>query len=371
MRAKSNVIVVDLGACNCKAGFAGEDSPRSIFPTLIAKSKNTDQNNSEQLHDFVVGNMTNSNVDIPSIRSPFRNGLVTAKDDIEKIFIHIFENELHVDSERRPIVVSEPLENTREVRSCFAEVLFETFQIPSIYMGSSPQLALYSSCETTGIVLDVGDSFSQVASIFEWTQMPQTLIRNNLGGNVVSKYFQRCLKDTSYQFSGPNGVNNAKELKEKIGCIALDYQGELKKNDKLSVDYQLSPDSVIKVGNEVFSCPECLFQPSLAGVDCDGVANMIYESIMRSDIGLRDDLLNNVLISSGTTLFKGFEQRLEKELNALFEGKTINLVAKPKRLNAVWVGGSIVGSLALFSQMVVTKEEFREVGVTSLMRRFY
>lgn len=92
---------------------------------------------------------------------------------------------------------------------------------------------------------------------------------------------------------------------------------------------------------------------------------------MRSDIGLRDELLSNIVISSGTTLIKGFEERLQKELTSLFDGREITINANPKRLNAVWIGGSIVGSLALFSQMVVTREEFKEVGSSALMRRFY
>ncbi|OHT11550.1 actin [Tritrichomonas foetus] len=371
MRAKSNVIVIDLGACSCKAGFAGEDTPRSNFPTLVAKVKNYDPVLDDAGHDFVVGNMQNANVDIPSILCPFKNGLVSAKEDIEKLFTHIFENELHVDSEKRPIVLSEPLENTKETRSCFAEVLFETFHIPSIFMGSSPSLALYSSCETAGVVLDVGDSFAQVSSIYEWTQMPQTLIRTNLAGMTVSKYFQKCLKDTSYQFTSSNGTTFAKQLKEKLGFVSLDYQKTSQMEDDKKIEYQLGPDSNIKVGKERFMCPECLFQPSLVGMDCDSVATMVYESVMRSDIGLRDDLLKNIVISSGTTLMKGFEERLKKELTSLFEGRSFNLVASPKRLNSVWVGGSIVGSLALFSQMVVTREEFGEVGATALMRRFY
>lgn len=370
MRGKSNVIVVDLGACNCKAGFAGEDTPRSIFPTLIAKVKNYDPNSENAGHDFIVGSMQNQNVDIPSIRSPFKNGLVTAKEDIEKLFTHIFENELHVDSEKRSIVLSEPVENTKETRSCFAEVLFETFHIPSIFMGSSPSLALYSSCETVGVVLDVGDSFAQVSSIYEWTQMPQTLIRTNLGGMAVSKFFQKSLKDASYQFTSSNGINVAKELKEKIGYVALNYKEEMNKQSNF-VDYQLGPDTTVKIGNERFTCPECLFQPSLINYDCDSVSGIVYESVMRSDIGLRDDLLNNVVLSSGTTLLKGFEERLHNDLTNQFEGKSITINANPKRLNAVWVGGSIVGSLALYSQMVVTNDEFKEVGPTALMRRFY
>lgn len=371
MRGKSHVIVVDLGTCNCKVGFAGEDTPRSIFPTLIAKVKNFDPKLDVSAHDFLVGSMQNANVDVSTIRCPFKNGLVTAKDDIEKLFTHIFENELHVDSEKRSIVLSEPVENTRETRSCFAEVLFETFHIPSIFMGSSPSLALYSSCETSGVVLDVGDSFAQVSSIYEWTQMPQALIRNNLGGLTVSKFFQKSLKDTSYHFTSANGINFAKELKEKIGFVALDYKETMSNESNTLVDYQLNPDTKIKVGPERFTCPECLFQPSLVSYECDSVSGLIHESVMRSDIGLRDELLSNIVISSGTTLIKGFEERLQKELTSLFDGREITINANPKRLNAVWIGGSIVGSLALFSQMVVTREEFKEVGSSALMRRFY
>ena len=371
MRAKSNVIVVDLGSINCKAGFAGEDTPRSIFPTMIGNVKNYDPKTDETGKDFIVGNMQNPKIDPSTIRSPFKNGLIAAKEDITKLYSHIFDDELHVESEKRSIVMSEPIETTKETRTCYAEVLFETFHVPSIFIASSPLLALYSTCQTVGIVLDVGDSYAQVSSIYEWTQMPQTLIKNDLSGSTISKFFQNCLKDSSYQFSGASGLNIARQIKERVGFVSPDYELSLSQDGEKTMNYQIGPDSVIKIGKERFMCPEVLFKPNLMNLDCDSIPSMIYESFMRSDIGLRKELLQNVVLSSGTTLLKGFEDRLKKELMTLFEDQPFNINASPKRLHSVWIGGSIVGSLALFPQMVVTRDEYREVGPTALMRRFY
>jgi actin-related protein len=62
-------------------------------------------------------------------------------------------------------------------RQNIAETLFEAFRVPSTYLGIVPTLALFTSCKTGGVAIDCGDSFSQVSSVFEWTQMPQNLLR--------------------------------------------------------------------------------------------------------------------------------------------------------------------------------------------------
>jgi actin-related protein len=101
------------------------------------------------------------------------------------------------------------------------------------------------------------------------------------------------------------------------------------------------------------------------------VAELLFESVMRCDRGLRASLWGNVVVTGGTTLFPGFEPRLKKELAVLAPGVDINIVNVPNRATATWVGGSIVGALELFGQMVVTREEFHESGAVALRRRFY
>jgi actin-related protein len=114
-----------------------------------------------------------------------------------------------------------------------------------------------------------------------------------------------------------------------------------------------------------------LFNPKLDGLSCFSVAELVYESVMRADVGLRPELWSNVVVSGGTTMCNGFGERLKMELAKLAPGVEINLVMAPDRMKSVWIGGSILGSLALFGQMVVTSEEYRESGSAAVRRRFY
>jgi hypothetical protein len=81
---------------------------------------------------------------------------------------------------------------------------------------------------------------------------------------------------------------------------------------------------------------------------------------MRCDIGFRPSLWANIGLARGTTKLIGFEDRLRKELNVLAPEAEITFVMAVDKQLATWVGGSILGELELFSQMVVTREEYDE-----------
>ena len=51
-----------------------------------------------------------------------------------------------------------------------------------------------------------------------------------------------------------------------------------------------------------------LQQQDIAGFA--GVQQMIVESISKSDIDIRRDLFTNIITSGGTTMFKGFQERV-------------------------------------------------------------
>lgn len=365
------MIVVDIGANETKAGFAGEDTPHSVFPTLIGKIKSYDPAIDGMGKDFLVGADAKSSTDITGLHCPMKNGIFEGKDDFEKLFKHIFENELHLDAERHPIVLSEPINNPVSARQLYAEILFESFHCPSVYYGTTPQLAMYTSNKTTGVVLDIGESFAQVASIFEWTQIPQSLQRSPLGGASINRFIQNSLKGTSYHFQNQAGFEIARDIKEKHCFIARDFRLAEQQEEGKFVDYSLSPDYSIQIGAERYTCPELLFNPSLQNIQCDNIAQMVYESIMRCDTGLRSELFSNIVVCGGTTLFQGFADRLSIELKKLAPEENINFVFGPKREYSAWIGGSVLGSMALFHQMVVTLDEYRESGITAIQNRFY
>ena len=95
-------------------------------------------------------------------------------------------------------------------------------------------------------------------------------------------------------------------------------------------------------------------------------------TIMKCDIDVRKDLYANIVLSGGTTMYEGIADRLNKEITALAPPTMkVKIVAPPERKYAVWVGGSILASLATFPQMVITKEEFDEAGAQIVHRKCF
>lgn len=70
---------------------------------------------------------------------------------------------------------------------------------------------------------------------------------------------------------------------------------------------------------------------------------------MKSDIDVRRDLYNNIVMSGGTTMFEGISERLSLEMTQLAPSTMkIKVVAPPERKFSVWIGGSILSSLSTF-----------------------
>ena len=98
--------------------------------------------------------------------------------------------------------------------------------------------------------------------------------------------------------------------------------------------------------------PEILFTPLLAGLEFDGISEMVYKSIMKSDLTLRGSFFKKVLISGGTTMFSGFPTRLKNDLEYLHKEKylkgsvskdfQVTVADPPTRKYNVFIGASFV-----------------------------
>eukprot|EP00478_Filoreta_tenera_P001859 GABV01001900.1.p1 GENE.GABV01001900.1~~GABV01001900.1.p1 ORF type:complete len:145 (-),score=39.56 GABV01001900.1:252-686(-) len=143
-------------------------------------------------------------------------------------------------------------------------------------------------------------------------------------------------------------------------------------SSELEKNYELPDGQVITVGNERFRCPEVLFQPSLIGLEQDGIHKLAYESIMKCDVDIRRDLYGNSVLSGGTTMFPGIAERVHKELTHLAPASIkVKIVAPPERKYSVWIGGSILASLSTFQQMWITKQEYDESGPSIVHRKCF
>lgn len=59
------------------------------------------------------------------------------------------------------------------------------------------------------------------------------------------------------------------------------------------------------MGTERFKAPEILFNPELIGLEYAGIHQVVVDSINRVDLDLRKSLYANVVLSGGSTLYKG------------------------------------------------------------------
>ena len=70
---------------------------------------------------------------------------------------------------------------------------------------------------------------------------------------------------------------------------------------------------------------------------------------MKCDVDIRKDLYGNIVMAGGSTMFKFLQERLNKEVVALAPSTMkIIVIPPPERKYSVWIGGSILSSLASF-----------------------
>ena len=312
-------IVLDTGSGLIKAGFAGDDLPKCVIPTVVDGK-------------YVI-----------------ENGVTTNWDDMERLWHQTYQ-QLNVGSEEHPVLLTEAPLNPKEHRNKMLEIMFEKFNVPALHVSIPGVLSLYSTGGvTTGLVIDSGDSISYTVPVYEGFPMVHAIQRINLGGRDVTKLLSQTLKI--------DNLDVAKDIKEKICDVAVDVP-----NTAGPEPFELPDGSVIQIGQERFSCTEALFVPDIVEkYEMPGIPKIIYDSIINCQIDMRRDLYSNIRLSGGNTMFAGMKERILKEVKDLAPGgikDKIHVIAPPERHYSAWIGGANFASLSTFGQCLITKAEY-------------
>jgi len=369
-------IVIDNGTGISKNGYAGEDQPRSVFPTLIGYPKYTSimTDVEHYTREYYIGEEALQLRGVLRLSYPVGHGIVEDWGAMEKIWHYTFYTDLRVDPGEHPILLTEPPLNPRPNREKMCEIMFETFNVPALYIAMQAVLSLYASGRTTGLVCDSGTGVTHVVPIYEGFALTHAISRLDLAGRDITEYLMRLLRQRGYALTTSAEKEIVRDIKEKLCYVALDPEKELKLAEKVSgmeKSYMLPDGETLTVGVERFLAPEVFFNPGAVGKETLPMDEIIVEAVSKCDIDLRRDLYSNIVLSGGSTMFPGLKERLTKEISEMIpENVEVKIIAPPERMYSVWIGGSILASLKTFQKMWVTRKEYKDIGPTVVHRCF-
>jgi actin len=361
-------IVLDIGQFATKCGFAGEDNPSLVFFTIVGQTKyqqiDFDYGGIKK-DEYFIGDEIQS-LGLYKIFYPIEKGIIQDWGYFEKIIDYIFYN-LRVDpSLVNVLFATHPLFPRKDLEKLF-ELFLEHYQCMAFYPVIDSMLTLYAGGFQTGLVIEIGDSITRIVPIYEGYKINHAIKYLEIGGRTLTRYMEKILGETGYSADSSIRRELVRALKEKACFVSLDYKEDLKRVEQYEKPYSLPDGSTITLSKERFQVPELLFNPSLE-LEETPLPEAILDVIEMCDLDIRPDLLNNIFLSGGSSMFPNIKSRIYQELEVELakrkrKNQTIKIIAPRERVFSVWVGGSILAMIPEFSQNWITRAKYFRDGV--------
>uniref|UniRef100_A0A8C8VJI7 Actin n=1 Tax=Pelusios castaneus TaxID=367368 RepID=A0A8C8VJI7_9SAUR len=353
-------VVIDTGTGYTKSGLAGDEKPHSVVPSCVGVPKIRTKDSPL----YYIGKSIPSQSTEVSMNMVMTHGVVTDWDALEMLWHHIFYTELDVCPKELAVLVTDaPLSPTTN-REKMAELLFENFEVPAMLVAHQSLLSVYSYGRTNGLVIGSGYGTSYTVPVHDGYILPHATYRLDVAGSALTHYLAKLMGECGNPFQEEE-LELVCAIKEKCCYIPKDFQAELTGDEKkYLMDYTLPDKQVISIGSERFRCPEALFNPSVLGFPEVGIHVHAMNSIRKCKPERQAELLANVLLAGGTTMLRGFSERVRKELlqmEAVGKGQ-VGILASPHRSFSAWLGGSIVASLNAFQNVWISRPSYNERG---------
>jgi len=360
-------IVIDNGTGMIKAGFAGVPKPRYLFPSYVGIPKHKRsmfaKQNIQTGDELYVGEEAQKLRGVLKLHYPMKHGVITRLEDMVTLWEHAYHL-MDVQSSDHPVLLTEAPLNPKQNRNRMIEQFFDKLHVPALFVAEQAILALYASGRTTGVVLDSGHGVTHCVPVFEGFSLPHAITRMDVAGADVTEHLNRILRKSGVNFHTSAEMQTVQDIKEKVCCVrktTKKHVGNLIGQEQATI-YALPDGKKIRIGNNVLEgAAEVLFDPSLIGLEYTGVQNCVADAIAKSELDLRRRLSASIVLSGGSTMFKGFGDRMLEELSSP-DKPPVKIFAPVDRMLSTWVGGSILSCLHTFKNMWITRKQYQEHG---------
>lgn len=225
MSDDQQTVIIDNGSGMVKAGFAGEDAPRAVFPSVVGRPKNASAMQGVQQKNEYIGDEAMQKRGILNLAYPISAGIVESWEDMEKVWHHCFYNELRVAPEEQVgVLLTEAPRNPKANREKMVSIMFETFQVKNVYVALQAVMSLYAAGRTTGLVCDAGDGVSHTIPVFEGFSIPHAVEKMEIAGRVLTNWMQKLLLGTGESFTSSAELEIVKDIKEKLAYVASNFE---------------------------------------------------------------------------------------------------------------------------------------------------
>eukprot|EP01120_Amphizonella_sp_Union-15-10_P012938 TRINITY_DN58_c0_g1_i1.p1 TRINITY_DN58_c0_g1~~TRINITY_DN58_c0_g1_i1.p1 ORF type:complete len:443 (-),score=94.07 TRINITY_DN58_c0_g1_i1:110-1438(-) len=420
-------VVIDNGTGYTKMGYAGNNEPSFIIPSVIgtnegnAAQKATGGGRSMGIDDlnFHIGDEAMANSKSYQLYYPIRHGIVDNWTHMEQYWQHCIFKYIRSEPEDHFFLLTEPPLNPPENREYTAEIMFETFNVPGLYIAVQAVLALAASWTSkkvgaertlSGTVIDSGDGVTHVIPVAEGYVIGSSIKHIPLAGRDITAFVQQLQRDRNEPIPKDESLETAKRVKELYSYVSKDIAVEFATYDK-RVPFKAEPQKaapsgakgsksgpppsfeqytginsvtkqkyVVDVGYERFLAPEIFFNPQIFSSDFLTPLPTVVDAVIQSTpIDVRRALYKNIVLSGGSTMFKNFGQRLQRDIKRevdlrikrseeLSGGKIkavpleVKVITHNMQRYAVWFGGSMLASTPEFYKACHTKAQYDEVG---------
>lgn len=405
-----------ISLATLQVGFAGEDTPKSVYPSavgLVAEPGDTAMTGAraeglgegaDQDVKWRVGSAAVAyRRDDMELRSPYDvDGFPSDESVMQALLDHAFNSRLLCSASEHPVLLTEPAWNSAPVRETMTEYMFENYQTPGLFISKAPVLSTFMNAKASAVVLDVGHSWMSAVPVHEGYVLRKAIERSPVAGARLNQdllaYLERNGGPIHPQYACKRSVTADGGLQVQVvdfpqthpsyrDYMVLEVVRDLKEcccevgatdySDALygqmpAASYELPDGRVLQLGAQRYKTAELLFKPDInqhvSGAAAlgpeKGAAELVYGAIQKVDTDMRKEFWNNVVLAGGTTLLKGFKERVERDLTNMSPSKlrvTTSSFAVEKRFSA-WIGGSILASLGQFQQLWISKAEYEETG---------